>query len=370
MANYDVTTAAASLEYDTVQGDWPTLHQVDANHFINFYNGSADDGFADILVVNTTTWAVTTVTTRLEFDTADDIDNFALAIPDFPNYFLNLWTGVGTDGFAQVFTVNTTTWAVTTAAGTLEFDTQNASSNMLLAIDSTHFLNVWNGGAGGQGTAQVFTVNTTTWAVTTAATTFVFDTESAGYPTIAPIDANHFLANWQGGTNEDLHAVTLVVNTTTWAVSTAAAEAIFDSDNFSGPYGKRELVVIDSNHFLRAWESGTVNGFDGYIRVQEVNTTTWAVSQVGTAALEFDTQDATEKSIVKIDASHFIMTWSGAGFDGFAQVFAVVVPTGSSVSPSASVSASVSPSPSVSASISPSASLSLTEAEGETLLPV
>jgi hypothetical protein len=57
----------------------------------------------------------------------------------------------------QVFTVNTGTWAVTTAGAALEFDTNNGNFNSCYQIDSTNFINFW-AGINNDGYVQAFTV--------------------------------------------------------------------------------------------------------------------------------------------------------------------------------------------------------------------
>ena len=74
---------------------------VDANHFINFYAGADVDGFAVVVAVNTSTWAVTTSNSALEFDTDSGRYNSCAKIDT--NHFINFWQGPSTDGFVQVF---------------------------------------------------------------------------------------------------------------------------------------------------------------------------------------------------------------------------------------------------------------------------
>jgi hypothetical protein len=59
------------------------------------------------------TWAVTTANSALEFDTQNCYENSSIIIDS--NHFLNFWRGTDGDSFAQVMAVNTSTWAVTTA---------------------------------------------------------------------------------------------------------------------------------------------------------------------------------------------------------------------------------------------------------------
>ena len=114
MATWDVTTAGVSLEFDTVNGTYNSCYQIDTNHFINFYAGSGDDGYVQVFEVNTTTWAVTTAAASLEFDMVNGTFNSCYQVDT--NHFINFWYGVNLDGYVQVFTVELPVVTTTTTA--------------------------------------------------------------------------------------------------------------------------------------------------------------------------------------------------------------------------------------------------------------
>jgi hypothetical protein len=375
MATWDVTTANSSLEFDTQNDTYNSCYQIDSNHFINFWLGGAatTDGFVQVFTVNTSTWAVTTANSSLQFDT--DVGSYNSCYQIDSNHFINFWSGSGADGFVQVFTVNTTTWAVTTANSSLEFDTQNYYGGSTVAIDSNHFLLIWFGGASYHSYAQVFTVNTTTWAVTTANSSLEIDTQSGGSVNCLKIDSNHFITFWTGySAIYDNTGVTqiIAVDTTTWAVTTAGSQLVFDNrlhqydssamidtnhfihiwSGYSGGYksmaaifevntstwaisnyaslnlgailNHNSCVIIDTNHVINFYQDSTSG--DGFTQSYTVNTSTWAVT-TSASSLEFDTQDAAYNTSYKIDSNHFINFWAGPGSDGFVQVFSVEMVT-------------------------------------------
>lgn len=373
MASYDVTTAAASLEFDTQQGQYNSCAAIDSTHFINFWNGVSDDGFAQVFTVdggtfavttaaaaleydtqnsfenytiridtnhylllwsgnaatrdsfaqvievNTTTWAVTTAAARLQFDT--DVGAFYSSAKMDTNHFLIVWAGASADGFAQILTVNTTTWAVSTAAASLEFDTQNLAGSSCAKIDDTHAIVSWFGGAAGiTGEAQVLAINTTTWAITTAAAAFTYDAAASSTinPRIGQIDANHFLNVW-AGTDGDGFAQSLEVNLSTWVISTTAASLEFDTEH----NGANEFAFIDSSHALIVWQD---SAGDGRAQVLTISAPTYAITTAA-ASLEYDTQSGAFPAVVRIDTAHYLNFWAGPGNDGFTQVFTVELPT-------------------------------------------
>ncbi len=314
MATWDITTAAASLEFDTSSGLYNACYKIDDNHFINFWEGIYNDNYVQVFEVNTTTWAVTTAAASLMFDANSGVSNSCLNVDT--NHFINFGVGSSANiGDVQVFEVNTTTWAVTTANDPLTFDTTSGISNASCKVDGNHFINFWRG-ADLHGFAQVFEVNTTTWAVTTANAWLEFDTTWGDQHSCFLIDENHIINFWRGA---DIHGFAQVfeVNTTTWAVTTAAASLEFDTRSCE----YNSCYKIDDNHFINFWEG---YGGDGYVQVFEVNTSTWAVTTAA-ASLEFDTQDASHNWCYQIDDNHFINFYLGGAptTDGFTQVFEV-----------------------------------------------
>ncbi len=256
MTAWAVTTAADRLEFDTVSGQFNSCFRIDSNHFIKFGSGESSDGYVQAFAVNTTTWAVTTANAPLEFDT--QYGQYSSCYQIDSNHFINFWSGEGNDGYVQVFTVNTSTWAVTTAADRLEFDTVLERWSSSHQIDSNHFINFWMGESS-DGYVQVFTVNTSTWAVTTANAPLEFDTQYGQYSSCYRIDSNHFINFWLGEANGG-YVQAFAVNTTTWAVTTANAPLEFDT--VFGFYSS--CYQIDSNHFINFWAG---EGFGGYVQV-------------------------------------------------------------------------------------------------------
>lgn len=312
-STWAVTTAGSSLEVASIKGSENKCEQIDANHFIVFsYDMGVFKWWASIVAVNTTTWAVTTATTPLNFGAGGGGQHGDCAKID-ANHFIEFYCALDADGFAQVFVVNTTTWAVTTASAALEFDTQNGNYSNCAKIDTNHFINFWSG-VDFDGFVQVFTVNTTTWATTTAGAVLEFDTQAKYSGNCYKIDDTHFINFWVGTDNDGFVQV-FTVNTSTWAVTTAGS--VLEYDTAEG--GTPSCYQIDDNHFINFWRGIDA---DGFAQVFTVNTSTWAVT-TSAAKLEFDTQENMYNSCYQIDTNHFINFWGGFDVDGFVQVFAV-----------------------------------------------
>jgi hypothetical protein len=308
-----VTTAAAALEFDTDIGSHSCCIIVDTNHFINFWQWTSGDWFVQSFTVNTTTRAVTTAATRLEFDTAD-YQLGSVAVVD-SNHFVLFWWGSGSDWFVQSFTVNTTTRAVTTAATRLEFDTQIWTNNSCFRIDTNHYINFWRWWTL-NAIAQVFAVNTTTFAVSTSWAVFDMWLDNLGC-TCQQVDANHFIVFYNSASLWNELAQVVTVDTSTWAITTSAASLIISTWGSSLTSRK-----IDDNHFILfyGWPWN-----DWFVGIFEVDTTTFEVT-TASSLLEFDTQLGLSNSCFTVDSSHFINFWRDTNSDWIVQVFEVELP--------------------------------------------
>ena len=313
MVEYSVTTAGAAFEFDTVNGTHNSCFKIDDTHFINCWSGT--NGYSQVFTVNTSTWAVTTANnpTYFYYGTSDYHDCFSID----SNHYIVFYCA-GSINCARVLEVNTSNWAITAKAVGGKDLGSGLGHNSCYQIDSNHFINFW-AGSGYDGFVQTFTVNTSTWAVTTAGASLEFDTVKGTYNSCCQIDSNHFINFW-GGSGNDGYAQTFTVNTSTWAVTTAGASLEFDTVN--GTYNS--CCQIDSNHFINFFSG---DGADGFVQTFTVNTTTWEVTTAA-ASLEFDTTNGTYSSCYQIDSNHFINFWAGLDNDGYVQVFEVELPAG------------------------------------------
>lgn len=162
----DTITQGTAYEFDTSDGDFPTLALVDSTHAICFYEGTSSHGIATIFEINVSTLAVTQPGSPTTYETTLAQDNSCVALGD-GIHFLNFW---GHPGKAQCFSVNTGTWAITAIGSPLTFASVAGTQNHALAgSDGQHFVDVFVDDTGSF-VAQAFNVNLSTFAVTTVGT--------------------------------------------------------------------------------------------------------------------------------------------------------------------------------------------------------
>ena len=150
-----VSGVGAEYEWDTAQGEFPSIATINDSAAIITYSGNNDDGFA---VVLTNTAGTLSKGTALEYETVNSLDNNVVALGS--NKFLNAWAGTDNDGYVAVLTVTGTTVTIGTP---LEHDTGEGRNPSLSIIDSTHVLGVYgNDATPYDGQALVFGISGTT----------------------------------------------------------------------------------------------------------------------------------------------------------------------------------------------------------------
>lgn len=313
LPDYRIATAA-SLTFDTGTNQYNSCVAIDSEHYVNFWAGTDNDGFVQAFAVNTSTWAVTTAGASLEFDTGNGTYNKCCLVD--ANHIINFWANP-TKGGAQMFAVDTSTWAVTTAGALLEFvaSTGAVAHNACFLVDSNHVINFWQENSA-TGYAQIFAVDTSTWAVSTAGAALAYEAAGAEpmYNACYSIDATHYINFWRD-TNNDGFAQVFIVNTSTWAISTATGVKKWEDTKAT----YTTVCAIDSNHYLVFWAGADD---DGMAQVIAVDTSTWAVT-TASAVFEFDTANGMHNSCVQINSTRYVNFWSGNGDDGYVQVFDV-----------------------------------------------
>jgi hypothetical protein len=316
-STWDVSTAGALFEFDGTHGYLSDAIQVDSNHFLVAWYGVNEDGYAVVLDVNTSTWNITTANDQLEFDTQNGFFPFLTAVDS--NHFLCTWGGGASNYYnAQVFEVNTSTYAITTAGSSLEFGTQVAHKAGAVLLNGNLYLH-----AGRHGDTEtrvnLLEINTSTYEITTKTDSFVSDTDDGEAQELIRIDDWHAIMTWHDkGGGVDGKAVVLEVNSSTYAISTAASEFTFDAGgNYWGG-----LAEIRQGKYIIVY-SPTTTSLKSV--VLSVDTSSYEVTTAG-AVKALDSVQSCHTQVRQIDSSHYLWMGSGSGEDGYVQVLEVDVP--------------------------------------------
>jgi len=300
-----IITTGTPFEFDTSQGRDTALAQIDATHYLCTYCGPGSDGFAVVLAVDTTTGTITKPAAAFEFETVDCYETALAKIDD--THYLCAYRGPSADGFAVVLTANTVSWTISKGAA-FEYDTSDGYTPALSKIDSTHYLCAYRG-RDSDGWSAVLIVDPATWVVTKG-TPYEFDTANGQFPALAQIDPNHYLCAYSGNSSRG-YAVVLDVNTADWAITKGTAY-----QHYSSATSSQALARIDSTHYLCTY---TGSGSDGYAVVLIVNPSTWAITK-GTA-YTFDPYNGYETDLAQISQYSYICAYRGPDDTGGGSVY-------------------------------------------------
>lgn len=267
----------------------------------------------------TTAGAIKTVSSLTNLPNACMIDSTRLLVTG---------SGSGNDGYAIVLTVNTSTWAITEPNAEIEFDTNNYTGTYksLEKVDSTHFLTCWNDGGA---EAMILTVNASTSAITAESAGILSPVTNSANPeasiSLTPLDNdNHFLVTFLGSL-ADGYAQVIEVNKSTWAVTNVGTGFQLTTSNLDFVTATK----LDNTHVIVFYsDNGNTKSFG---RVLEISNS-WVVTAAG-AALEFEAYSAQYPYAATLtDDFRAVCAWSNpSDDDGFIQAFDIEEPPTSAI---------------------------------------
>lgn len=288
-------------------GNSPSLAAIDATHYLCAYAGVGDDGWAVVLDVDTATSTVSNAV-PFEYDISEGV-NPSLAQIDAKNY-LCAYTGPGNDGWAVILKVDTIGWSITKGTP-LEFEIKECLLPSLAQIDAAHYLCTYTG-PGSDGWAVMLLVNTGLDTVTMG-TPFEFDASNGTAPSLVRLDAKHFLCVYQGWSGW-IWAVVLTADIGTETITKETAYSL------GLGYGNTPaLSQIDDEHFLCAYSG---NASDGMAVVIAVDDSDWSISRA--RPFQYDVPLGNVPTLVQLtDRWHYLCSYQGDSSNLWATVFTV-----------------------------------------------
>ena len=277
-----------------------------------FWRGNDNDGYCQNIKVDSDTGEVISIGTVLEFDTSTVNKIVAVKLDD--DYVLAAWQGSSSDGFTQVFDVSEDNIVAKSTA--LEFDTDRGDEISIAQVNSRHVICFYSGDSN-EGTATIFEVNGSSFAVTQPASSLVFQSDSVySNSCVALGDGERFMNCWENNDSGSGQAQMFFVNTSTWAIT--ALDSIFTYDT-TGTNQVNISTTGDGQHFVST--SVRFNPSLGYYaQVFEVNLTSYAITEVGTG-VRFAGSGIDLATIEAGDGEHFIAFYTSSSLgEGYVQM--------------------------------------------------
>lgn len=238
LGTWAVTMKGSPVQYEANIGGYNFSQKSDANHFVNVWTNGSNQSLAQVAEVNLGTWAVTMKSSPL---LVAGFSNFhTSAIYSDGLHMITFWNDAGL-GYAQVLAINNSTWAVTALSTKLTFDATAASYGSCASLgDDEHFILFWHGNTGGY--TQCFNANPSTFAVTALGSPLVFDTNGSyshgNYNTCLAVgDGQHFNNIWQNRlsiTEAEMKSQIFSVNLSTFAVTAVGSPYLATHGYYTG----------------------------------------------------------------------------------------------------------------------------------------
>lgn len=296
----------------------PSAVKVSSTKITIFWTGPDSDGFCQNFAIDELTGSVAPIGTPLEFAPSDTVGgNKAILVAGGPAQYivLNVWTDASGHGRAQAFDVAADTILPGTA---YTFDATAGSLMTLAKINATHVLCFYRGNSS-TGIATVLAIDLSSLVVSEPGSPLTFDGGSISANGCAPLgDGIHFVNFWEntagGGTGQ---SQCFSVNTSTWAITAIGSPLGIPS---VGTFNA--ISVGDGAHIVCAFQSN-VSGF--YVaQAYAVNLSTFAVTAVGTPVNITATATLNDLSVVGFgDGQHFVAFFSTNVGSGFVQMLAM-----------------------------------------------
>ena len=268
-------TNGSSVEYDTLRGRFPSSCLMSSTRILNIWhqtNGAAvNSGRAQIFTVDTGAGTITPEGSSHDF-TGDLAILYTSLKKLSSTKALAAYRGLDGDGYAIILDINTTTWAVTSAGAVFEFIDAVTITGTSVAVmdDAGSPMKAVIGYTTSAGSAIVAVqINTTTWAITllgSAQTVLAGGTGDFGI-SIASVDSTHILIANNDVTNTDMKALVHTYDATTGMGTATANTATLTTTSTDFQVFMCDFTDITGG-FVACW-SGLGN--DGFIQTLQVD---------------------------------------------------------------------------------------------------
>jgi len=299
-----------SLEFDTSDGFESSIVAVDSDTFAIVYAGPGGDVILKTVDIDSLGDISAVVDTLIIADLA----SFSLG-PDIvavdSDTFAIVYTGADSDGFLTTVDITAAGDIAAAVTETLEYATDESSSQKIISVDSDTFAIAYRG----VNVGQLATVDITSTGDIAAAVTekLTFEAGSTDAVDIVAVDSDTFAIAYGGpdsaadGNDGFLKTVDI---TSTGDIAAAVTDTLeFDTDVASDT----TIIKLDSDTFAIAY-GGPDN--DGFLKTVDI-TSTGDIAAAVTDTLEYETDDQNEVSIVQVDSDTVAIAHSGTDLDGF-----------------------------------------------------
>ena len=208
-------SAGTQFVFDTGLAFYQSLAKISDTKAIVTYGGTASDGYAVVLDINTTTWTISNAGSLFEWLPSSTVNQNSLAImSESPLVAINAFENSSNFGLRPL-SINDSTWAITnlgSATTGIASVAQTNQKRILFRIDDEHLI-VFYKGDGNDGFVRTYSFNNSTGALTLI-DELEFDTSEGAYQSACDMGEGLFVNSWDRGAANYIQAFQVTMPST------------------------------------------------------------------------------------------------------------------------------------------------------------
>lgn len=300
-----------SYEFETADISVPHMVQVDSDTYVVAHTDVQQDGWLRTLTISATGSITKSVVDSYEYDTVQGLDASVIKIDS--NTFAIAYVGASSRGWVKTIDIDSAGEIASSVTDSLQFDGTTASVPDIVHVSGNVYAIAYKG-PGNDGFVKTMTIDSAGDISNSVIDTLEFDMSDGDDPDIIGIDSDT-IAIFYEGSMSDGFVVTADIDG-----SGDISNSVVDSYEYDTQQGSEPSVVkIDSDTFAvayRGWEN------DGWMRTLTINSA-GSITKSSVDSLEFDTSDGYEPSLIEPRDGYVVVHYRGVGDDGFAKLVTV-----------------------------------------------
>jgi len=294
-----------TLEFDTLNGQTPSIIQISGDVYAIAYAGDRNDGFLKTVTIAASGQITDVVIDTLEFDTLNGETPDIVQVSG--DVYAIAYAGDRNDGFLKTVTIAANGQITDAVIDTLEFDTRNGQTPDIIRISGGIYAIAY---AGDKNDGFLKTVEIAANGQITDAVidTLEFDTLNGETPDIIQISGDVYAITYTGDRNDGF------LKTVEIAADGQITDAVIDTLEFDTLKGGAPNIVRISGGIYAIAYAGDRD--DGFLKTVVIA----ADGQITDAAidtLEFDTLNGETPNIIPISGDLYAIAYAGDADDGF-----------------------------------------------------
>lgn len=250
-----------TLEFDSDSGKEPVIISVSGNVYAVVYEGNDGDGYLKTISITTAGQIANSVIDTLEFDTSQG--ESPSITPVSGDIYAIAYSGSGSDGFVKTVDISAAGDISDAVIDTLEFDTTLGKNPEIIKVSGNVYA-VAYAGNGDDGFVTTIEISTSGQITDSAIDTLEWDTSKGKNPKLIKVSGNVYAVAYAGNGDDGF------VKTIETATNGQITDTVIDTLEFDTLTGKTPAIIhISGDVFAVAYEGP---GSDGFLKTIKITT--------------------------------------------------------------------------------------------------